>query len=156
MCDKVRSVVNPNVLDDAFVMRKERWRKREGEWTLQPVAMYEEYFFVATRDAAALDRELSKLSFPARIAGTDEHAYVPLSAEAQQWYESVLDDSRTLRNSTGVIQDGVLHVQEGPLVGQEVRVRKINRHKRDCRVAVCEGAGGEFAETLPLEVPFKS
>lgn len=53
------------------------------------------------------------------------------------------------------IEDGVLHIEQGPLVGQEARVRKIDRHKRWCLVDVGEGDSA-FRELLPLEVPSKT
>ncbi|WP_165045737.1 hypothetical protein [Adlercreutzia sp. ZJ138] len=151
-CDKLRKILPPDLLEDAFVMRKERWRKYHGAWRLYPVPMYQEYFFVVTKDVLALDKELAKLTFPARIAKADGRHFAPLAKGAQQWYEGVLDTERVIRTSTAVIEDGVLHVQSGPLVGQEDRVVKVDRHKRFCFVDVDEG----FAECVPLDVPFKS
>lgn len=151
-CDKVRRLMPSDLLDDAFVMRKERWRKYHGEWRLYPVPMYQEYFFVVTKDALALDRELAKLTFPARIAKTDGRHLAPLSASAQEWYEGALDGQRVIRSSTAVIEGGVLRVRSGPLVGQEDRVVKVDRHRRLCFVDVGDG----FAECVPLDVPFKS
>ena len=51
--------------------------------------------------------------------------------------------------------DGALHVTDGPLVGQEARISKVDRHRRRCEVAV-GGPGEEFTEQAPLDVPFKS
>lgn len=155
ICDKVRKVVDPDLLDDAFVMLKESWFKRDGVWMLKPVQMYREYFFVATRDVAALDKALSRLSFPARVVGADGHAYAPLASEAQEWFSGAMDERHVLRNSMAVIENGRLNVQNGPLRGQESRVRKIDRHRRRCTVAVCDADGG-FTEQMPIDVPFKS
>lgn len=105
-----------------FVMQKEFWFKRDGAWSLQTKPMYKEYFFVATHDAAALDRALAQLSFGCRIAGSRERAYMPMPDDAQDWYRSVLDDDGVVRNSVARIEDGVLHIEQGPLVGQEARV----------------------------------
>lgn len=98
--------------------------KRDGAWSLQTKPMYKEYFFVATHDAAALDRALAQLSFGCRIAGSRERAYMPMPDDAQDWYRSVLDDDGVVRNSVARIEDGVLHIEQGPLVGQEARVKK--------------------------------
>ena len=49
----------------------------------------------------------------------------------------------------------VLHIEQGPLVGQEARVKKIDRHKRWCLVDVGEGDSA-FRELLPLDVPSKT
>lgn len=129
-CEKVRRIIPHELMQDAFVMQKEFWFKRDGAWSLQTKPMYKEYFFVATHDAAALDRALAQLSFGCRIAGSRERAYMPMPDDAQDWYRSVLDEDGVVRNSVARIEDGVLHIEQGPLVGQEARVKKIDRHKR--------------------------
>ena len=79
---------------------------------------------------------------------------MPLAPDAQEWFERCMDEGHVLRSSSAVIVDGVLHVQEGPLVGQEQRVRKVDRHRRRCEVSL--GWDGAFTEQMPLDVPFKS
>lgn len=154
-CEKVKKLVPPELLDDAFVMQKERIRKRDGKWVTYTVPMYQDYFFVVTKDVSALDKELSKLSFPARIAKGEGRHYAPMAQEAQSWYERMMDDTHTIRTSTAVIVDGELRIQDGPMVGQEECVTKIVRHKSMCAVAVGEG-GSTFSEFVPFAVPFKS
>lgn len=154
-CEKVRRIIPHELMQDAFVMQKEFWFKRDGAWSLQTKPMYKEYFFVATRDAAQLDKALAQLSFGCRIAGSRERAYAPMPDDAQDWYRSVLDDDGVVRNSVARIEDGVLHIEQGPLVGQEARVKKIDRHKRWCLVDVGEGDSA-FRELLPLDVPSKT
>lgn len=154
-CEKVRCIIPRNLMQDAFVMQKEFWFKRDGAWSLQTKPMYKEYFFVATHDAAALDRALAQLSFGCRIAGSRERAYMPMPDDAQDWYRSVLDDDGVVRNSVARIENGVLHIEQGPLVGQEARVHKIDRRKRWCLVDVGEG-DSSFREMLPLDVPSKT
>lgn len=77
-CEKVRRIIPHNLMQDAFVMQKEFWFKRDGAWSLQTKPMYKEYFFVATRDVAMLDKALAQLSFGCRIAGSRERAYMPM------------------------------------------------------------------------------
>lgn len=154
-CDKVKKIISPELLEDAFVMRRERVKKYRGEWVTSTTLMYSEYFFVVTKDVNALDRELSKLSLPAHVCKDEGRYYAPMAKEAQAWYEQVMDAEHVIRTSTAVIVDGVLHIQDGPLVGQESRVTKIVRHKSICTVAVGEGGSG-FSECVPFVVPFKS
>ena len=154
-CDKVRKLIPHELLEDAFVMRRERVKKYHGEWVTSTTLMYPEYFFVVTRDVNALDKALSKLSFPARVCKGENRFYAPLSSEAQAWYEQMMDATHTIRTSTAVIVDGELQIQEGPMVGQEARVTRIMRQKSVCTVAVGEG-GSAFTECVPFVVPFKS
>lgn len=154
-CDKVRKIIPDELLEDAFVMQKERVRKRGGKWFTYRVPMYQDYFFVVTRDVNALDKALSQLSFPARVAKGDNSFYAPMAEEAQAWYEQMMDETHTIRTSTAVIVDGVLQIQRGPMVGQEARVTRIIRQKSVCKVAVGEG-GAAFEECVPFVVPFRS
>lgn len=154
-CDMVRRLIPHELLQDAFVMQKEFWFKHNGTWSLQTKPMYKEYFFVATRDVAALDRALDQLGFGCRISGSRERACIPIPDDAREWYRSVLDDDGVVRNSVARLEDGVLYIEQGPLVGQEARVKKINRHKRCCLVDVGDD-GFALRELLPLDVPTKT
>ena len=158
-CDKLRKIVSPDLLEDAFVPRKERWRKYHGEWQCYTVPLFRDYLVVATKDAPALDKQLAKLSFPAQIAKGDGRHYAPMDADAQAFYEQMMDATHTIRSSTGVIVDGELRLQEGPLVGREGSVVKVMRPKRNCLVAVGDAdtpGEGAFCENVPLIIPFRS
>lgn len=154
-CEKVRRIIPHELMQDAFVMQRSSGLSGTAPGRSKPNPMYKEYFFVATRDAAMLDKALAQLSFGCRIAGSRERAYASMPDDAQDWYRSVLDDDGVVRNSVARIEDGVLHIEQGPLVGQEARVKKIDRHKRWCLVDVGEGDSA-FRELLPLDVPSKT
>ena len=153
-CDRLKAILPESLLADAFVLRREQWRKRQGVWEKRVVPLWEGYLFVSTIDVASLDKAMSKLSFPAQVARGEGH-YAPLDDAAQAWYERVCDGEHVIRSSTGVIVGGELDIQEGPLVGQEQRIKKIDRHKAVCWVAVGDASSG-FRERAPLVVPFKS
>lgn len=153
-CERVKKILSAEVLEDAFVMQREFWLKRGERWWLQPKTLYRGYFFAASRDAVALSRELSRLSFPVRVVGAYGRSFMPLASEAQEWFSTSMDEGHVLRNSVAEIVDGVLHVTAGPLVGQESRVSKLDRHKRTCLVSVCDSDGG-FSEVMPLDLVAK-
>lgn len=154
-CERLLKLLSRDVLSDCFCLGKERWRKHAGTWTLQSSAAYRGYAFAVTANPTALERALARLSVEAEPAGVGDRAWTPLSLAAQDWFERCMDERHVLRGSTAQIVDGVLCVTEGPLVGQEARIRKIDRHKRCCTVEVTNEDGG-FCERMPLEVPFKS
>ena len=155
VCRQLLRLVPGSVLADCFCAYKERWYKHAGAWRTERRTLYRGYAFALSPDAAGLAKELSRLTVPAELAGTRERSWAPLDDEAARWFSSVMDAGHVIRNSTAVIVDGVLRVQEGPLVGQEARVRRIDRHRRFCTVAVVDGDGG-FTEQMPLDVLFKS
>lgn len=153
-CARLLRLVPHDVLIDCFALVKERWFKRAGVWELQRATAYRGYAFAVTADPSGLYKALSRLSVQAELAGADGRSWMPLAPDAQEWFERCMDGEHILRSSTAVIVDGVLHVQEGPLVGQEARIRKVDRHRRRCDVSL--GWDGAFTEQMPLDVPFKS
>ena len=155
LCAELRRLLPESVLKDAFVLRKERWMKRAGVWFLEPVNMYRGYAFAISSDAAGLAKAIAGLTLPVELVGTGIRSWAPLSDEAAAWYASVTDGSHVIRSSTAVIVDGALHVQSGPLVGQEARISKVDRHRRRCQVRVGDGDAA-FTEQAPIDVPFKS
>ena len=155
LCGDVLRLVPRDVLNDAFVIMRERWMKRSGEWFTQECVMYPGFIFAVTGDVVALSKALGTLTLPVRPAAADERSWAPLADEARDWLAAAMDERHVIRSSTAVIADGALHVEEGPLVGQEDRLSGLNRHKRFCRVRVADADGG-FVESVPLSVPSKS
>ena len=154
-CAELRRLLPESILADAFVLRKERWMKRGGTWFLEPVNMYRGYAFAISSDAAGLAKSLARLTLPVELVGTEARSWAPLADEAAAWYAAAMDSSHVIRSSTAVIVDGALRVQSGPLVGQESRISKVDRHRRRCQVRVGEGDSA-FTEQAPIDVPFKS
>ena len=153
--EKLLKLIPCSLLADAFTLSKERWEKRGGMWSLCRVQMYPEYLFVVSRDIQGLKSALRKLSFHVDLVGAAERSIMPLSEDARAFFEKAAGAERVIRSSTAVIEDGVLQVTEGPLVGCERQIIKVDRHKRRCWVSVGEPGGG-FLETLPLDVPVKT
>lgn len=139
--ERLRALIPSELLQDAFVLTKERWFKSGGVWSLEPVSLCRGYAFVATPDVGALDEAFSVLSFSVEIVGSGRRVRVPLDDEARVWLSSAMDADHVLRNSIGTIEDGKLRVVSGPLKGQEERVSKIDRHGRLCLVRVGQARG---------------
>lgn len=155
ICRELKRLVPSHLLADAFVLRKERWMKRQGAWFIEPVAMYRGYGFAISPDAPQLATAISKLTLPVELVGTKTRSWAPLSDDASAWFTSAADAQRIIRSSTAIIVNGALHVTDGPLVGQEASISKVDRHRRCCTVTI--GKPDEsFTEILPMDVPYKS
>lgn len=153
--EHLRRILPNSVLDAVCAPRVERWLKRAGVWFTSTKPLYPGYLFAATRNVAALNKALGTLSFTVQLVGAQGSSFAPLADEAAAWFQSVMDDTHVVRTSTGVIEDGQLHVLAGPLVGREQSVVRVDRHKRSCLVQV--GAGEHaFIERLALAVPQKT
>ena len=145
--EALRRVLPSSVLADAFVPRKERWFKRGGAWDLKAVPIYPGYLVAVTKDAEAFARAAWETSLKVEPAGR-------LDGE-RRWIESNEDGGHIVRGSDGVIEDGKLRVLSGPLVGQEDRILKVDRHKRACTVLMCCENGRAVTELFALHVPEK-
>ena len=117
--------------------------------------MFRGYALLASRDGRGLARAVARLSFPVSLAGRRGRSLLPVETEVQRWLEEALDSSHVLRTSEGFIEDGRLVVERGPLVGQECRIRKIDRHKSLALVGL-GGPGEGFLLRSALSVPRKS
>ena len=149
-CDRVSRILPEGLADEVFVPCRERYIKRAGAWSVQSAPMWRGYAVAATRNAEALAKALVNLGAQAAPVGATVEGWAPLTDEAQAWLESVMDAGRVVRASVGSIDRSGLRVAFGPLAGQEERVVKIDRHRRQCWVQVC---GARIP--MPLEVPFK-
>lgn len=100
-CEKVRDIVLDDLLEDAFVPRKERHGKWQGVWRTDVVDLFKVggYFIVATKDPQALAAVLAKLTFPVQLAGAVGSGYAPISKDAQAFLSGVMDDSHMVRLS---------------------------------------------------------
>ena len=154
-CNKLKQLLPKNLLEDAFVLKKEYVRKRHGVWETLTFPLYNDYVFVVTRDVHALDKALAKLPINVRISKDNNNFYMPLAEEVQAWFEQMMDASHTIRTSTAYITNGELQITDGPLKGQEAAVTKVTRKRCTCDVAVFDGVG-DFNVSVPLVIPFKS
>ena len=155
ICDRLLRIVPRDVLRDCFVVRREGWRRKGGTWTLQLSVAHEGYVFAVTDDPLALSKALAQLSLPVEVAGADGRAWMPLSKDVQAWYERCMDERHVLRNSVAEIADDVIRVTDGPLLGHEASIRRVDRHHRRCMVSIAD-ANGDFTELMPLVVPVKT
>ena len=151
---KVGAALPAEVLCEAFCPRWEAIMKRRGAWLKVERPMFRGYALLASRDGRALARAVARLSFPVSLAGRRGRSLLPVEAEVQRWLEEALDSSHVLRASEGFIEDGRLVVERGPLVGQERRIRRIDRHKSMAWVALGD-AEPQFLLRAALAVPVK-
>ena len=112
------------------------------------------HLFLESGDAAALVDALRTLSFRVEPAGLEGRGVVPLDDGVRAWLEASADPTWCVRSSVAEIVGGELRVTSGPLVGQEARVLKVDRHKRTALVAMGDGPKAPV-EALAIDVPVK-
>lgn len=141
----------------AFVPKIEKLMNRDGKKVFLEVPMFPNYLFIETRlnerEFYKIVKEIEKdLGSTMKILQSDTQTILALTNDEKSLLESLLDENHLIMHSTGIIVDSKLIVQEGPLVGKEGLIRKINRHKR---LAFLDNVFGKVMK-VPLEVTNKS
>ena len=103
--------------------------KYKGSWKRKNLALFPGYLFVITDDPRSIVRGLRKVSDFARIVSFDDEL-IPISASEQHILETLVGDGDTAENSMGFTEGDEVIVTDGPLVGLESRIARIDRHKR--------------------------
>ena len=103
--------------------------KFRGEWTTKSLIMFPGYIFVITDDPSSVMMKLRKIEKFARMVKFDD-MFIPVSAEEQRILSRMSGDDDTIDTSTGIIEGDRIVVKEGPLIGLESRIKRIDRHKR--------------------------
>lgn len=133
--------------DEVFVPRYQVERKFHGQFKVVERNLFPGYVIAITRDIAGLNAKLAKVPTLTRILGS-EKAFVPLDPTEQAFINSfAIDKHRIVKMSRAVDEGDRIVVMEGPLVGREGMIQKINRRKGTCRVTF-----EAFGRTLDVEV----
>ena len=113
------------------ILTRERKQKYRGEWQIQKEKLFPGYLF--------MDLEASQVeSVRQAFRRVTEHAKVlkigdelfPIHEEEEQLLRRLTGDTTNVAVSVGVIEGDKIIVREGPLIGMEGMIKRIDRHKR--------------------------
>ena len=122
--------VDESLYDEAFVPYYEKKIARQGVWSLVREILLPGYLFVSTEDIDALNVALRGVPTYARILA-NEDGFRRMPQDDADWLTRYAGPtSWTIGFSTGRIEEGVLRVDSGPLVGREDDINKLDRRKR--------------------------
>lgn len=132
---KVASLIReqcPDVVTDCFVPQREVAKKRGDEWTKANEVIFSGYVFLETRDAIAAAAALQKIPAYTRFLGAHNDKFISLDDIEVAWLATFAPVSahHVIATSKGGIEGDRVIVTEGPLVGREAMITKIDRHKR--------------------------
>ena len=139
------------LLQECFSPAYKHRRKLKGEWIEEELQLLPGYVIAVTRNPWALSRTIYGAPEFARLV-TVGKAFVPLSADDRSWIERwTTQGDRTIPISFGYKEGDKVVVIDGPLVGQEAMITRVNRRKR---VAHLEIHAGQLTihTTVGLEV----
>lgn len=116
-------------LTDAFVLTYDRLRRYEGAWHMERRPIFPDCIFLESEDGECLVKELDQYRKEFHITEPCP-APVPIKKEEEEFLQGLCGREHHSALSKGYIRNGRTYVTEGPLVGKEGLIRKIDRHKR--------------------------
>ncbi|MBQ5968003.1 MAG: antiterminator LoaP [Clostridiales bacterium] len=112
-----------------FVPRRVLLMKRNGNWEKVEKPLFPGYFFVDTDDIEKLVIELCKVEGFNKVLTVDKE-FIPLCGKDAELVERLSAKAGLFDMSEGIIEGDKIIVTKGPLMGQEGRIKKVDRHKR--------------------------
>lgn len=152
LCFKVLSAPN-DVFSDFFTPLYDRRIKRRGKWSTVRRVLFPGYIFVETDFPEEAFLELKGVPSLTKLLGTG-FDFVPLSQRECSFIRRVTDKNHVATVSVGFIEGDRVTITEGPMMGLEGLVRKIDRHKRTATLEV-EMMGRVMPVVMGLEIVSK-
>lgn len=118
-----------------FTFTYDRMKRYQGEWHLERFLSFPDYFFIESSNGEQLEKEMNRNELASKILATGG-IVAPVDKQEEELLRRLSDESHHMGMSTGYIAEGKTYVTQGPLVGYESRIRKINRYKRLARISL--------------------
>ena len=130
VCDLVNKILNEEI-KDCYVPRREVFRRAGGEWITVRETLFPGYLFVETENIEQVMGRLTKVPALTRLLGVGDEHVTPLSPDEVAWLSGLMKPfDKVVEASVGVIEGDRVVVTNGPLVGHEAQIKKVDRHKR--------------------------
>ncbi|MCR5092893.1 MAG: hypothetical protein K6B72_02865 [Lachnospiraceae bacterium] len=132
LLEKVHDKVPAELYDEVWLPRREEFRVVRGEEKRLETPLFKGYLFIRARaeDLHDIHCRLKKEKEYLGILKCEDD-FVSLSEFEEKLIDRLTSHRRkSAGQSVGVIRQGVLHILDGPLVGLEPYIKKIDRHKR--------------------------
>ena len=135
----VRALQKENL--DAFVITMEVVHRKEGKSFLVNKNKFPGYLFVESELSQVEFWEMvyslsSKVSYFMKLLKYDNEGTSALYPDEKEYLEKLLNDKRVMEHSIGFIEGNQVIITEGPLMGYESKIIKIDRHKRRATLEV--------------------
>jgi transcriptional antiterminator NusG len=130
---KIRTILETQIPSDTYeriVIPEKLIRKKiKGEWQDVQSRLFPGYLFVVAEDIMPFACALKDVPEFTKMLKEDEEI-APIYPDEEAVLKRLVDKNETVGMSTGIIENDKVQILEGPLVGMEGIVKKINRHKR--------------------------
>lgn len=118
-----------DVLGKCFIPMYESKKKIDGRWNIEEKILFPGYILFTTEDIDTLRCCLKDVDGLTRVLGCGD-VMVPLADSEVAFLERFMDEEDIVRMSEGIIENSRVIIQQGPMMGLEGYITKIDRHKR--------------------------
>ena len=117
--------------------------------------LFKGYIFIITNQVEQLYTQLKKVPYLTKLLGNDGKEIYPIYPQEAMFLTKFSNKDHVVDISNGIIENDKIIINEGPLIGLEGLITKIDRHKRIAYVDV-ELLGKLTRVQVGLEIISKS
>lgn len=154
-CSICKNLLGKDAYNGCFLIRCNKDKKYCGKWHRVSMIMFPGYIFIDTDNPKKVYEGLKNIPGLTKILGRENDYFIPIEIKEQLFLASLIDEKFDLNMSNGLIVDDSIIITDGPLIGKEATIKKIDRHKRTALVSI-EMFGRAMEIKVGLEIISKS
>ncbi len=148
--EKLEAILPEHLYERIIIPYKMMPKRLAGQWFTTKVKLFAGYIFIVTENPDRITPYLRDiLDFADFLKQEDE--IMPIYRQEEDFLLSLMGEKEEVEMSRGIITGDQIRVISGPLLGQEAKIKKIDRHKRKALI-VTELLGRTVEVTVGLEV----
>ena len=125
-----------DILKECFIPEYKTRKKYRGQWHDVQAVLFKGYVFMISDQVDELFNELKKIPDLTKMIGKKKDIIYPLPEHEVHFLQSFSDEEHLVDMSYGFIEGDKITITQGPLMGKEGSIRKIDRHKRIAYIEV--------------------
>lgn len=122
--------IDSSILIDCFIPITKKKKKYQGAWHLEDDILFKGYIFMISDHVDQLYTELKKIPDLTKLLGNDGENIYPIYPQEAMFIARFSNKNHVIDMSNGIIEKDKIIITDGPLVGLEGLITKIDRHKR--------------------------
>ena len=99
-------------------------------WHREKKIMFPGYMFIDTDNPSDIYEQLKNVPELTKILGREGKDFISIEPGKESMFKAMVNEAYEIPVSTGIIEGDRVIVKDGPLVGMEAYIKKIDRHKR--------------------------
>lgn len=143
--------ISKKYLKECFIPKYTRLKKVNGKWEEVYKTLFSGYLFMISEDIDQLFVSLKEIPDLTKMLGKHGTDIYPLNEDEVVFLKSFGKEEHIVDMSIGYIEGEKIFVTNGPLVGKEGLIKKIDRHKRIAYIEV-EFFGQSIDAKVGLEI----